>query len=142
MKPHYENEHYIVNWDIPEYREVDDEKEVTVPRPDGRIIMVAEKKIFLIEMTVPWIENREMKFEFKENKYKIIQTNLKLEYPEFEVDQITLVLDVLGGYSKHLEDNIAKIFKSATEVRNIIRDMQKSVISSAAHLTRVFKLRT
>ena len=142
VKPCYENENYIVYWDIPEYRGTDDENEDSIPRPHVKIIMIAEKKIYLIEMTVPWIENREIKYEFKENKYKPIQTNLKLEHPGYEVDQITLVLDCLGGYSKHLLDNITKIFDDRTEVRNIVRDMQKSVISSAAHLSRVFKLRT
>ena len=93
-------------------------------------------------MTVPWIEHRETKYELKTNKYKPVQTNLKLEYPDFQIDQITLVMDVLGGFSKHLGDNIAKVFENRSDVRNIIRDMQKSVICNAAHLVRVFKLRT
>ena len=142
IKPTYENKNYIINWNIPEYKGIDDEREDRVARPDGKIIMIAEKKIFLIEITIPWIENREIKFEFKKNKYMGIQSNLKLEYPAFHIDQITLVMDVLGGYSKHLEENITKIFNDRTEVRNIIRNMQKSVISSAAHLTRMFKIRT
>ena len=75
-KPYYENEYYVVFWDIPEYRGIDEEMENSLPRPDGKIIMIKEKKIFLIEMTVPWIENRENQCEFKHEKYKIIQANL------------------------------------------------------------------
>ena len=45
----------------------------------------------------------------KASKYKPIQGNLKLEYPYFQIDQITLVMDVLGGYSTHLRDNIENI---------------------------------
>ena len=104
--------------------------------------MIDEKKIFLIEMTVPWIQYRETKYELKMSKYKPIQTNLKLEYPNYQVDQITLVMDVLGGHSEHLAENIAKVFEDKADVRNIIRDMQKSVICSAAHLVRMFKIRT
>ena len=48
-------------------------------------------------MTVPWIENREIKYEHKTNKYKMVQTNLRLDYPGYEIDQVTLVMDVLGG---------------------------------------------
>ena len=93
-------------------------------------------------MTVPWISNREIKYEHKEKKYKTIQTNLRLDYPGYEIDQITLVMDVLGGHSKTLVENIEKIFNDKSEVRYIIRDMHKCVISSAAHLVRCFKLRT
>ena len=67
---------------------------------------------------------------------------MRLEYPEFEVDQITLVLDVFGGYSLHLRNNIAKIIVDRNEVGSIIRNMQKTVIKSEAHLVRVFKMRT
>ena len=142
VKPCYENEQYRIYWDIPEYNGTDDENEASAPRPDGKVILMNEKKIYLIEMTVPWIEHRETKYKLKTNKYKPVQTNLKLEYPDFQIDQITLVMDVLGGFSKHLGDNIAKVFENRNDVRNIIRDMQKSVICSAAHLVRVFKLRT
>ena len=142
IKPSYENERYRVYWDIPEYNGSDNEDEATAPRPDGKVVLLNEKKIFLIEMTVPWIEYRETKYDLKASKYKPIQGNLKLDYPDFQIDQITLVMDVLGGYSTHLRDNIEKVFEDKKEVRNIIRDMQKAVICNAAHLVRVFKLRT
>ncbi len=142
VKPSYENEQYSVFWDVPEYTGRDEESEETLARPDGKVISKVDKKIFLIEMTVPWIDNREIKYELKVNKYKTIQTNLRLDYPDYEVDQVTLVMDVLGGHSKHLVDNIKKIIDDNSEVRNIVRDMHKSVITSAAHLVRTFKLRT
>ena len=56
VKPSYENEQYSVFWDIPEYTGRDkDEGESTLARPDGKVILKSDKKIFLIEMTVPWI---------------------------------------------------------------------------------------
>ena len=100
-----------------------------------------EKKIFFIEQTVPWVSNRDAKFELKTNKYLEVQTFLKLEYPGFEIDQITLVMDVFGGYSKNLCENIEKVM-TKEESKNVINNMQKSVIASEAHLCRVFKLRT
>ena len=33
--------------------------------PDGKIVMKKEKKIYLIEQTIPWITNRDEKFDFK-----------------------------------------------------------------------------
>ena len=67
---------------------------------------------------------------------------MRIDYPGYDVDQITLVIDVFGGYSKHLVDNISKVIGSSVEVKSIIRNMQKTVIKSEANLSRVFKLRT
>ena len=103
--------------------------------------MKREKKVFLIEQTVPWISNRDDKFEFKKNKYQEVQTFLRLEYPGYTVDQITLVMDVLGGYSKNLCAEIEKVCPKE-ETKNVVQNMQKSVIASEAHLCRVFKMRT
>ena len=92
-------------------------------------------------MTVPWISNRDVKYELKSNKYKIIQTNLKLQHRDYKIDQITLVIDVFGGYSQHLSDNIGKIIKDKNVKIFFINDMQKSVLSSAASIAKGFKLR-
>ena len=103
--------------------------------------MKKEKKIFLFEQTVPWITNRDEKYEHKQQKYQEVQTFLRLEYPGFTVDQITLVMDVSGGYSKNLITNIEKVL-SREETKCVVQNMQKSVIASEAHLCRVFKMRT
>ena len=71
-----------------------------------------------------------------------VQANLKIDYRDYKVDQVTLVMDVFGGYSKNLIDNISKIINSDKEVKSVIRNMQKTVIKSEANLSRVFKLKT
>ena len=141
VKPQYENEKYTVNWDIPEYSGRDGETIRDSARPDGKVVMKNEKKIFLIEQTVPWITNRDDKYQHKCRKYEELQSFLRLEHPGYEVDQITLVMDVFGGYSENLQTNIGKIL-NREETKRVIMNMQRSVISSNAHLTRVFKLRT
>ena len=98
------------------------------------------RKIFLIEMTVPWTSNRLEKLEFKEAKYKRIQQSLKLENPGYVVDQITLVMDVFGGYGRDLGENIGKVIGDKKSVDSIVTNMQKSIISSSAHLSRMFKI--
>ena len=142
VKPYYENNQCKFWWNIPEFsgREIDEDGR-NVLRPDGKIELVNEKKIYLLEMTVPWISNRDVKYELKSNKYKIIQTNLKLQHRDYKIDQITLVIDVFGGYSQHLSDNIGKIIKDKNVKKKIINDMQKSVLSSAASIAKGFKLR-
>ena len=142
IKPLYENEDVAISWDVPEYSGKDGESIKDAARPDGKVVLHREKKIFLVEQTIPWIENRNAKYEFKENKYVEVRTFLKLDNPEYEVDQVTLVMDSFGGFSEHLKINVEKLFSNKVTVMKIIRDMQKSVISSEAHLSRVFKMRT
>ena len=142
VKPYYENDNCKLWWDIPEYTGKDDEPSQP-PRPDGKLMFEknGEKKIFLIEMTVPWTENREEKYAYKSKKYIRILENLKFENPEYSVDQITVVMDVFGGYGKDLSDNLNKVLLK-TSVKSVINNMQKSVVSSAANLSRTFKIRS
>ena len=141
IQPEYENDNYLVRWDVPEYSGKDGESIRDAARPDGKLIMKNEKKIILIEQTVPWISNRDAKFKYKEDKYLESQSFLRLEYIGYEVDQVTLVMDVFGGYSKNLRENIGKVLNKE-ETENVIKNMQKSIIASEAHLCRVFKVRT
>jgi len=140
VKSKYENEDYEVNWDIPEYSGRDGESIKDSARPDGKLVMKNEKKIYLIEQTVPWITNRDEKYAFKCRKYEEVQSFLRLENPGFEVNQITLVIDVFGGYSDNLRKNIETILNK-DETTRVIKNMQKVVVNSDAHLTRVFKIR-
>ena len=141
VKPQYEDDEYMINWDIPEYSGRDGETIRDSAKPDGKLVMKKEKKIYLIEQTVPWISNRDAKYDFKMGKYSDIQSFLRLENPGYEVGQITLVMDVFGGYSSNLCENLGKVLDKE-ETKSVVTNMQKSVISSEAHLVRVFKVRT
>ncbi len=79
--------------------------------------------------------------KFKENKYVQIQQSLKFDHPEYQIDQITLVMDVFGGYGNDLVDNVRKVIKDKKQVQSIITNMQKSVIGSVANISRFFKIR-
>ena len=140
VKPFYSNEDVNFWWDAPKYNGCDDEDEAKAPRPDGKLELVKEKKLFVIEITIPWLSNRGAKYEFKEGKYLNVKQKLKFDNPGYEVDQVTLVMDSLGGYDANLKLNIAKVILDKTVVQRIITNMQKSVISSAAHLSRRCKI--
>ena len=60
IQPHYHNEQAEFWWDIPEYTGRDEESEHQL-RPDGKLLLKKSKEIFLIEMTLPWMENRDEK---------------------------------------------------------------------------------
>ena len=91
-------------------------------------------------MTVPWLTNRKEKFLVKEGKYNPVKQQLKFENPGYKIDQVTLVMDSFGGFDANLRENIKKVLPDKAMVQKVITNMQKSVISSAAHLSRRCKI--
>ena len=57
IKPKYENDDMIVYWDIPEYSGYADQDSQQPLRPDGKIIVKSLKEIYVLDMTIHWIEN-------------------------------------------------------------------------------------
>ena len=147
VKPYYENDSKTIRfwWDIPEYtgREDPKDKASRPMRPDGKLEMIDENEhtLFLLEMSVPWICNRTIKLKEKENKYEHILVGYRLTHPTCKVEQLTFIMDVFGGYDNVLVKNITTVIKNKRLVDNIIRDMQKSVISSCGYLSRAFKVK-
>ena len=143
IKPRYENENVTILWDIPEYNGTEEEEdENKLYRPDGKIVFKNAKKVVLLEMSVPWIENREVKLTEKVVKYEGIIRNLKLEYQGHNVDQATFIIDCLGGYSQHLKTNIAKLGYSKDTIEKLLPKLQKIVLSEAQYIINKFKIST
>ena len=90
-------------------------------------------------MSVPWISNRDSKYREKVQKYEHVRRNLKINNEEYTIDQITLIMDVLGGYSKELGDNISKIIDDKHEKEQIIFKMHKSITSELSYFSKKFK---
>ena len=141
--PYYENEVAKFWWDVPEYTGRDEESDHP-QRPDAKLIVNndEDKRIYIIEMTVPWTSNRDEKYAFKIEKYENIIRALKLQHPNYNVDQITIVMDVFGGYSMNLIENIKKVISDEADIRSVIKNMRRSIISSAVNLSRTFKIRS
>ena len=64
------------------------------------------KKVMTIEMSCPWISNREKKSEEKTMKYGPLRWELKEQYKGYEVHQYNIIMDVLGGWSKETESSV------------------------------------
>ena len=133
-KPVYENENHKAFWDVPVYAE---NAEVRANRIDARIINHEEKKITLLEMSCPWVENRCQKEAEKTRKYGPLRYELKQQFKGYKVEQFSIIMDVLGGYSAHLEENVKRLVEKKSN--QVLRNMQKSVISSTLNITRTFK---
>ena len=63
---------------------------------------------------------------------------LTKRYPEYKVNQYNIIMDVLGGCSKEVEQNMEELVGDKCEA--IMRQMQKAILSSSLHIARMFKL--
>ena len=87
-------------------------------------------------MSYPWIESRAKKDEEKTLKYGPMMWELKQRYNGYRVEQYNVIIDVLGGYSKHLENSVRKLL--GARARSVLERMQKSVISNTLNIARTF----
>ena len=134
-KPIYENERAISYWDIPLYA---DNTHLKANRIDATIVDKENKKVSVIEMSCPWVENREEKDAEKTTKYGPLRWELEQRYPEYRVTQFNIIVDVLGGYSRDVRKALKEPLgdKSDTMALQIL----KSVITSSLNIARRFKL--
>ena len=58
------------------------------------------------------------------------------------MEQLTFVIDCLGGFSKSLKENVRKLGFSKVEQENITYGLQKIVVSEARMLINHFKIVT
>ena len=142
IRPRYENDKLILEWDIPEYTGYETSDNVRPPRPDGKIILRKEKKVYVIENSIPWVENRKEKYVEKEDKYREVVQSLKADYPGFEVRQLTFIMDCLGGFSSSLKQNLKILEFNENECKAIVYGMQKIVLTEASSIIDRFKIMT
>ena len=76
LKPMHVNERAIAYWDIPLYA---DNTHVKAKRIDATIVDKENKKASVIQMSCPWVENREEK---DAEKYGPLRWELEQRYPE------------------------------------------------------------
>ena len=90
----YEGAHAQAYWDVPVYGEYQD---LRANRIDARIVNHQGKKIIAMEMSCPWVSNRQKKTSEKTMKYAPLRWELKQKYPGYEISQYNIIVDVLEG---------------------------------------------
>ena len=121
------------------YRFTADSIEVRANRIDARIVDKEQKRVLaIIEMSCPWLDNREVKEMEKTQKYGPLMWELGERNPGYQLKQSNIIIDVLGGYSADVSQAVKELVgeKSTT----ILQRMQRSVISSTLNIARSFKL--
>ena len=133
-KPVYESPEAQAYWDVPVYAE---QSYVKANRVDVRFVDHRRKRVWAVEMSCPWLDNRRKKEREKTEKYAPLCWELRKQYPGYVVEQCNVVIDVLGGWSKDLEKTIKKLV--GARGREVLRRMQKAIISSSLNIARAFK---
>ena len=91
-----------------------------------------------MEMSCPWISNREKKSEEKTMKYGPLRWELKEKYKGYEVHQYKIIMDVLGGWSEEAEISVQSVVGRKTT--HVLEGMQKAVLSATLNIARTFKV--
>ena len=102
-KPLYENKRRKALWDIPPYAE---HAEVRNNRTDCTVIDKERMKVVLLEMSCPWVSNRQVKCAEKTKKYALLRYELRRRYPEYKIEQHNIIIDALGGSSRRVRESI------------------------------------
>ena len=105
-KPEYVLEDIQALWDIPTYGE---NHELQAKRIDAKIVNHKSKEVVVLEMSCPWIENREKKDEEKSVKYGPLRWELQERYPGYTVQQYNIIMDVHGGWSRTMKEGLRKL---------------------------------
>ena len=90
-------------------------------------------------MSVPWIKNREIKFKKKEDKYRDLIASMKILHPDYEIEQITFIVDSLGGYSQSLVDALNTLGFDSNAVKRMLLSIQKIVLTESRYIINRFK---
>ena len=75
-------------------------------------------------------------------KYENIIRSLKLQYPNHHVEQLTFIVDCLGGFSKSLVESLKKLDLPSNTCDSILLGIQKIAVDEARNLFNVFKIIT
>ena len=60
---------------------------------------------------------------------------LKTQHPGFEIKQVNILTDILGGYSKGLRDNMRSLIREERG-KHMLRRKQKAVLTSSLNIAR------
>ena len=129
-----ESSEALAFWDVPVYSE---HTIVKANRVDARFVDHKNKKVWAVEMSCPWMEDREKKSEEKTVKYGPLRFELKKQYPSYDVEQCDIIIDVLGGWSRDGDLTMRKFLGGRGY--DVLRRMQKATISSSLNIVRTFK---
>ena len=104
------------------FRYMESTKGLRANRLDARIVNNRDKQVIALEMSCPWVSNRDKKTSEKTMKYAPLRWELKQRYAGYESNKCNIILDVLGGWSKDLDVTLQKLVGS--KAKGVLKKMQ------------------
>lgn len=132
-EPMVDNDRVTLWWDLP----VSTAKRVKCNRPDLRVLLKQQKKLFVIEFGAPWDGNVHKRREEKEQKYKPLIVEMAAATRGTKITQVTLIIGALGSV-QDLEVELAKVVDEE-DVKFVARRMQRAVVCGSAGVLNTFK---
>ena len=83
------------------------------------------------------VEPRKMR---KDTQVWAHDVGAEAEINRYRVEQYNVIIDVLGGYSKHPQKSVRKLL--GARARGVLERIQRSVISNTLNIARIFKINT
>ena len=77
---------------------------VKANRIDARVVERERNRVAVIEMSYLWMDSRAIKDAEKTAKYGPLRSELKQQYPGYEVKQFNIIIDELGELSVDVEE--------------------------------------
>ena len=65
---------------------------------------------------------------------------MRQRYNGYRLEQYNVIIDVPGGYSKHLDKSVRKLL--GARARGVLGRMQKTAISNTLNIARTIKINT
>ena len=131
----YDNGRAKAFWDVSVYAE---SVMVKANRIDARVVEKERKRVAVIEMSCPWMDNRAIKDVEKTANYGPLRWEPKQQYPGYEVKQFNIIIDVLWGRSVDVEGTMKDLVGQRS--RSVLRWMQKVIPSHSLNIARAFKV--
>ena len=97
------------------------------------MIIIIMMKVVVVVIIIIMIDKE------KSVKYGPLQWELQERYPGYTIQQYNIIMDVLGGWSRTLEEGLEKL---SWETKDVPGNMQKSVVSNALNIAGMFKIIT
>ena len=113
--------------------------EVKANRIDARIVDKESKRVMLLEMSCPWISDREAKDAEKTLKYAPLRHEIKMQMPGYKVEQHNIVIDELAGCSTSVRESLKSLVGQGRSASVLCR-MQKAVVFRTMNIARSFKI--
>ena len=80
----------------------------------------------LLEMSCPWVSNREIKCAEKTSMYTPLQYELKRRYTGYKTEQHNIIIDSLGGSLRSVIESLRQLVGSG-RCNSVLRDTKKTV---------------